>query len=166
MLFSQIGSTISDRVGRRPALIWGSASMSVVLACAMAASSQTGVDSYESLQVADNAAASKAGIAFLIMAHAVYAVSYAPLLGTYPAEVLSLQQRTTGIGLSSLVTNGSSELCAHVMDEIYKDEISKADGSLHQPVCHSDSARKGEIWWNSSMSTAQEANGPDRLVWV
>lgn len=159
MLFSQIGSTISDRVGRRPALIWGSASMSVVLACAMAASSQTGVDSYESLQVADNAAASKVGIAFLIIAHAVYAVSYAPLLGTYPAEVLSLQQRTTGIGLSSLVANGSSESCAHVMAE-----ISKADGSLYQPVCHPDSARKGEIWRNSAMILVLKANHPDWLV--
>lgn len=99
-----LGSYFSDRTGRRPALIFGSIALAATYGAAMVASSQTGVKSYVEIEPAPNPVASRAGIAFLILAQGVYGYAIATNVWTYPSEVLSTRQRSTAMSLASLTT--------------------------------------------------------------
>ena len=109
-----IGSWASDQTGRRPPLIYGSLALAVTYGAAMIASSQTGVSSFTRIETAPNQTASRAGIAFLILAQGVYGYAIATNVWTYPSEVLSTRQRSTAMSLASLMTKLSREsiLCA------------------------------------------------------
>ena len=89
-------------------LILGTLLCAATLAGAMGTSSAAKVTSGSQGETA-NAAASKAAIAFLILFGAAYAWGYTPLSPIYPSEVLSQDQRSTGMGLMVLVGNACSE---------------------------------------------------------
>ena len=108
LLGASIGTWHTEQLGRRKVLILGSFACAVALACAMACSasshgnpdgSKTGVDHV----------ASRGAIAFLIIFGAVYSWGYQPLLGLYPSEVLSMEQRSTGLGCMVLTGNLASK---------------------------------------------------------
>lgn len=61
-------------------------------------------------QVATNKPASKAAIALLILFGSAYAWVYTPLTPIYPGEVLTNDQRSTGMGVMVLVGNACGEL--------------------------------------------------------
>lgn len=108
-IFGLAGSFSSDKIGRRPALIYGSLGCCAVLVAAMAASSRTGVFTYQSGERATNFAAARAAVAFLIIFNAVNGLSYMTMLSVYPAEVLGMHHRSTGMALMTLVLNVCGE---------------------------------------------------------
>lgn len=59
--------------------------------------------------MATNHAASRASIACFVFFMIAYGISYQPLLPTYPGEVLSTDQRSTGMGLMALTLNLASK---------------------------------------------------------
>ena len=86
----------------------------VTLTCAMICSSQIDISFRDSEYVkvmSIDYAASRAGIAFLVIFGAVYAWGYQPLLGLYPSEVLSMEQRSTGLGVMVLTSNLAGKMC-------------------------------------------------------
>ena len=104
-----IGAYHTDRLGRRPVLVGGTILCAITLAGAMACSSQSGVI-IGSESPATNNDASRGAIAFLILFGAAYAWGYTPLAPIYPSEVLSTDQRSTGMGCMVLVGNACGTL--------------------------------------------------------
>ncbi|OCF44045.1 hypothetical protein I317_02153 [Kwoniella heveanensis CBS 569] len=105
-----IGTWCSDRLGRRPMLVWGTFMCAIFLSLTMACSAvslkgatTTVVDDY-------NGAASKGTMAFLILFYVAFCWTYIPLFSTYAPEVLGMEQRSTGLGLMVLCLNASSVL--------------------------------------------------------
>ncbi|WVQ80181.1 hypothetical protein IAT38_002286 [Cryptococcus sp. DSM 104549] len=106
------GTYCTDRFGRRPMLIIGTAACSATLAIAMACSAAASHGSIKVDAATTNRAASKAAIAFLILFYGAYGWGYLGLVAVYPAEVLStvlmlnmtsvLAQLTAPIGKSPL----------------------------------------------------------------
>ena len=83
-----------------------------------------------------NRPASKAAIAFLILFLAVYGWGYQPLLALYPTEVLSTEQRSTGMGLLVLSLNLAS-MSFHLF-------VYRLTGSFSEPVCYPHRPQKSE----------------------
>ncbi|KAK4684407.1 hypothetical protein P7C73_g5771, partial [Tremellales sp. Uapishka_1] len=100
------GTVQLDRLGRRKVLIIGTLLCVLTLSCAMGASAASGVD-VNAESAPSNRNASRAAIAFLILFGAVYAWGYIPLQPVYPAEVLSTEMRSAGMGCMVLVGNAS-----------------------------------------------------------
>jgi predicted MFS family arabinose efflux permease len=75
----------------------------------MVSASQTGI-ALGTTALSANPAASRAIIACFVFFMIAYGISYQPLLPTYPGEVLSTDQRSTGMGLMALVLNLASML--------------------------------------------------------
>jgi MFS family permease len=131
LLAALIGTYHTDHLGRRPVLILGTFLCALTLSAAMISSSQSGV-SISSVSSSDNVneAASKAGIAFLILFGAAYAWGYTPLTPIYPGEVLELGQRSTGMGCMVLVGNACSTFTVSVLG-------GTKEIRLFEPVCDS-----------------------------
>ncbi|KAI9637590.1 transporter-domain-containing protein [Dioszegia hungarica] len=104
VLASTTGFLILDRVGRRRLLIVGSFACSICLMGCMVSASQSGVPLGASAPSTNLAAASRASIACFVFFMVSYGISYQPLLPTYPGEVLSTDQRSTGMGLTALTS--------------------------------------------------------------
>jgi hypothetical protein len=85
-------------------LIGGSFAIALTLAGSPAAASQSGLPLGVS-GLASNPAASRASIACFVLFSVAFGFSYQPPLPTYPGEVLSTDQRSTGRGLAILVLN-------------------------------------------------------------
>ena len=109
LLASTTGSLILDRAGRRKLLILGSFACSVCLMGSMVSASQSGVPLGVSA-ASTNPSASRASIACFVFFMVSYGMSYQPLLPTYPGEVLSTDQRSTGMGLMAFTLNLFSKL--------------------------------------------------------
>lgn len=110
VLASTTGFLILDRVGRRRLLIVGSFACSICLMGCMVSASQSGVPLGASAPSTNLAAASRASIACFVFFMVSYGISYQPLLPTYPGEVLSTDQRSTGMGLTALTSQLASKL--------------------------------------------------------
>lgn len=78
---------------------------------AMVATSQSGVSSYETQerQGEANGGAIKAGMVLLVLAQGVYGLTIATAVWTYPSEILSTRQRTSAMGLATIVFKLSRE---------------------------------------------------------
>nr|XP_031864047.1 uncharacterized protein CI109_000691 [Kwoniella shandongensis]KAA5531119.1 hypothetical protein CI109_000691 [Kwoniella shandongensis] len=114
LISSLIGIFQLDRLGRRPMLIITTSLLFLTLSLAMTCTAIStngsrsigGSDGVE----AQNKSASRAAIAMLMLFNAVFSWGYTPLQATYPAEVLGMEQRSTGMGAMVLVYNLSSVL--------------------------------------------------------
>lgn len=105
-----IGTYLTDRLGRRPVLIFGTLLCALTLTGSMISSARSGVKIGAITDaVASNADASRAAIAMLILFGAAYAWAYTPLGPIYPSEVMSNEQRSTGMGCMVLAGNACSE---------------------------------------------------------
>ncbi|WWC90611.1 uncharacterized protein L201_005547 [Kwoniella dendrophila CBS 6074] len=110
LIFAIIGTYCSDRLGRRKMLIWGTLLCGIFLSLGMTCSAIS-LKGQTSISVSNyNHKAAKGTIGFLILFYATYAWSYIPLVATYPPEVLSMEQRSTGMGLMVLTLNLSSAM--------------------------------------------------------
>ncbi|CAD6573055.1 MAG: hypothetical protein TREMPRED_000717 [Tremellales sp. Tagirdzhanova-0007] len=103
LLGASIGTWHTERLGRRKVLIFGSFACAVALACAMTCSASSHGNPDGSDAGLDHVA-SRGAIAFLIVFASVYSWGYQPLLGLYPSEVLSMKQRSTGLGCMVLAS--------------------------------------------------------------
>ncbi|WWC63401.1 uncharacterized protein I303_106001 [Kwoniella dejecticola CBS 10117] len=110
LLFALLGTYCTDRLGRRPMLTFGTFLCALFLALAMACSAISLNGATTISVVIYNNAAAKGTIAFLILFYATYAWAYIPLVAVYPPEVLSMEQRSTGMGLMVLTLNLASVL--------------------------------------------------------
>ncbi|WVQ80153.1 hypothetical protein IAT38_002258 [Cryptococcus sp. DSM 104549] len=106
LVLAAFGTYQTDTLGRRKMLITGTSLCALFLSCAMICSSQAKPS--PDTNVLTDPAATKGAIAFLIIFGAAYAWSYTPLQATYPAEVLSTEMRSAGMGCMVLVLNLSS----------------------------------------------------------
>ncbi|WWC71471.1 uncharacterized protein I206_105429 [Kwoniella pini CBS 10737] len=105
-----LGTYCTDRLGRRPMLTFGTFLCALFLAFAMACSAIS-LNGRATISVQNyNDAAAKGTIAFLILFYAAYSWAYIPLVAVYPPEVLSMEQRSTGMGLMVLTLNLASVL--------------------------------------------------------
>ncbi|WWC93485.1 hypothetical protein V866_000320 [Kwoniella sp. B9012] len=110
LLFAIFGTWCTDQLGRRPMLTFGTFLCALFLALAMACSAIS-LHGNTTISVVDyDNAAAKGTIAFLILFYATYAWAYIPLVAVYPPEVLSMEQRSTGMGLMVLTLNLASVL--------------------------------------------------------
>nr|XP_018261583.1 uncharacterized protein I303_06021 [Kwoniella dejecticola CBS 10117]OBR83741.1 hypothetical protein I303_06021 [Kwoniella dejecticola CBS 10117] len=109
LLFALLGTYCTDRLGRRPMLTFGTFLCALFLALAMACSAISLNGATTISVVIYNNAAAKGTIAFLILFYATYAWAYIPLVAVYPPEVLSMEQRSTGMGLMVLTLNLACE---------------------------------------------------------
>ncbi|WWD02286.1 hypothetical protein V865_000325 [Kwoniella europaea PYCC6329] len=110
LLFAIFGTWCTDQLGRRPMLTFGTFLCALFLALAMACSAIS-LHGNTTISVLDyDNAAAKGTIAFLILFYATYAWAYIPLVAVYPPEVLSMEQRSTGMGLMVLTLNLASVL--------------------------------------------------------
>ena len=104
-----IGTYNTDSLGRRKVLVFGTLMCAVVLACAMGTSAVSNVTTNTAVSGTDasriNEPASRAAVSFLILFGAAYGWAYQPLLPIYPSEVLSMDMRSTGMGLVVLSLN-------------------------------------------------------------
>ena len=109
MVGALLGTYQNDRLGRRKVLILGTLMCSVLLACAMGSSAASNVkidiDSAQTDTSSINRPASKAAIAFLILFGGAFGWGYLPLAPIYPSEVLSMEMRSSGLGVMVLSLN-------------------------------------------------------------
>jgi sugar porter (SP) family MFS transporter len=94
------GSTLVDRVGRRPMLIW------VNLGCAVC---WVGVTAASGVQAnKHDKPSSGATIAMVFLFQVIYSIGFTPLQALYPVEVLSFEMRAKGMAFSNMfVTAGT-----------------------------------------------------------
>lgn len=100
-----IGAAFIDKIGRRPMMIYGMASCSLVWIGVLTASSQV-TDSQGNI----NPAASNATLAFIFIFGAVFSFSLTPLQALYPVEILSYEMRAKGMAFSALAVNAAGLL--------------------------------------------------------
>jgi MFS family permease len=108
-----LGTYQNDRLGRRKVLIIGTLMCAALLACAMGSSAASNVNlNSQSSEVNTsniNKPASKAAMAFLILFGGAFGWGYLPLAPIYPSEVLSMEMRSTGLGIMVLSLNLACE---------------------------------------------------------
>jgi MFS family permease len=136
LVASVVGLLILDRVGRRKLLILGSFACSICLMGSMVSASQSGIPLGISAP-STNPAASRASIACFVFFLVSYGISYQPLLPTYPGEVLSTDQRGTGMGLTALTSQVASKPRRYLLISRTKSLVY----SVHLALC--DSCRFG-----------------------
>lgn len=102
-IFAFGGSTMVDKFGRRPMLIW------VNLGCALC---WVGVVAASGIQASKHDKASSAAtVAMIYIFQVVYSVGWTPMQALYPVEVLSFEMRAKGMAFSGLFVNiGTSSI--------------------------------------------------------
>lgn len=96
-IFAFGGSTMVDKVGRRPLLIY------VNIACGLC---WIGVTASSGVQFSkQDKASSAACVALIYIFQVVYSIGWTPLQALYPVEVLSFEMRAKGMAFSGLFVN-------------------------------------------------------------
>lgn len=96
-IFAFGGSTMVDKFGRRPMLIW------VNIGCALC---WVGVVAASGIQASrHDKASSAATVAMIYIFQVVYSVGWTPMQALYPVEVLSFEMRAKGMAFSGLFVN-------------------------------------------------------------
>ncbi|WRT68505.1 uncharacterized protein IL334_005481 [Kwoniella shivajii] len=110
LVFAMFGTYCTDKIGRRPVLMYGTFLCALFLALAMICSAIT-LKGATTVSVNEyNDAAAKGTITSLILFYAVCGWAYIPMVAVYPSEVMSMEQRSTGMGLVVLALNLCSVL--------------------------------------------------------
>ncbi|KUJ19850.1 MFS sugar transporter-like protein [Mollisia scopiformis] len=97
VIFAVLGSTLVDKVGRRPLLIWVNVGCAV---CWIGVSTASGIQASRG-----DKASSAATVAMIYIFQVVYSVGWTPLQALYPVEVLSFEMRAKGMAFSGLFVN-------------------------------------------------------------
>lgn len=96
-IFAFGGSSMVDRFGRRPMLIW------VNIGCALC---WVGVVAASGIQASKHDKASSAAtVAMIYIFQVVYSIGWTPMQALYPVEVLSFEMRAKGMAFSGLFVN-------------------------------------------------------------
>ncbi|KAE8446139.1 hypothetical protein EG329_012510 [Mollisiaceae sp. DMI_Dod_QoI] len=96
-VFAFLGSTLVDRVGRRPLLIWVNVGCAL---CWIGVSTASGIQAHKG-----DKASSAATVAMIYIFQVVYSIGWTPLQALYPVEVLSFEMRAKGMAFSGLFVN-------------------------------------------------------------
>lgn len=111
-IFAFLGSTMVDKVGRRPLLIW------VNVGCALC---WIGVSTASGIQASrGDKASSAATVAMIYIFQVIYSIGWTPMQALYPVEVLSFEMRAKGMAFSGLFVNiGTSRVPPEYVKNIY-----------------------------------------------
>ncbi|KAK7062039.1 lactose permease [Favolaschia claudopus] len=90
-----IGTSLTDKVGRRKMWFWGTLASSCTLMVVTGCTAKWGKEG-------SNPAGANAAIAFIFLFGFVYSLAYTPLQALYPAEVLDYNTRAKGMAMYAL----------------------------------------------------------------
>jgi len=96
-----IGTSLTDKVGRRKMWFWGTLAVAGTLAVVTGCTAKWG-------KAGSNPAGANAAIAFIFLFGFVYSLAYTPLQALYPAEVLDYNTRAKGMALYALFVSCAS----------------------------------------------------------
>ncbi|KAI4520376.1 general substrate transporter [Schizophyllum commune] len=96
-----IGTSLTDKVGRRRMWFWGTLGSAAMLAIATACTAEFG-------ETGSSKSGSNSAIAFIFLFGFVYSLTYTPLQALYPAEVLHYNTRAKGMACYSLAVSCAS----------------------------------------------------------
>ncbi|KAJ2927900.1 hypothetical protein H1R20_g9211, partial [Candolleomyces eurysporus] len=96
-----IGTSLTDRVGRRKMWFWGTLACSGTLAIVTGCTAKWG-------STGANPAGANAAIAFIFIFGFVYSIAYTPLQALYPAECLHYNTRAKGMATYALAVSCAS----------------------------------------------------------
>lgn len=96
-----IGTSLTDKVGRRKMWFWGTMASAGALAVVTGCTAKWG-------EVGSNPNGANAAIAFIFLFGFVYSLAYTPLQALYPAEVLDYNTRAKGMAMYSLAVSSAS----------------------------------------------------------
>ncbi|KAL1761513.1 hypothetical protein FB107DRAFT_254962 [Schizophyllum commune] len=91
-----IGTSLTDKVGRRRMWFWGTLGSAAMLAIATACTAEFG-------ETGSSKSGSNSAIAFIFLFGFVYSLTYTPLQALYPAEVLHYNTRAKGMAWCRLI---------------------------------------------------------------
>lgn len=97
IVFAFIGSSLVDRVGRRPLLLWVNMGCAI---CWVGVSAASGIQAQKG-----DKASSAATVAMVYIFQVIYSTGWTPLQALYPVEVLSFEMRAKGMAFSGLFVN-------------------------------------------------------------
>ncbi|KAF8663434.1 hypothetical protein AX16_001004 [Volvariella volvacea WC 439] len=96
-----IGTSLSDRVGRRVMWFWGTLGCAGMLAVVTGCTAKWGTSDA-------NPAGARAAIAFIFLFGFVYSLTYTPLQAIYPTECLDYNTRAKGMAIYALAVSCAS----------------------------------------------------------
>ncbi|KAF9455932.1 general substrate transporter [Collybia nuda] len=96
-----IGTSLTDKVGRRTMWFWGTLACSGMLAVVTGCTAKWGADGA-------NPKGSNAAIAFIFLFGFVYSLTYTPLQALYPAECLNYNTRAKGMAVYAFAVSCAS----------------------------------------------------------
>lgn len=96
-----IGTSLTDKVGRRTMWFWGTLGCAGMLAIVTACTAKWGSSGA-------NPQGANAGIAFIFLFGFVYSLTYTPLQALYPAECLDYNTRAKGMAFYALAVSCAS----------------------------------------------------------
>ncbi|KAJ7228311.1 general substrate transporter [Mycena pura] len=96
-----IGTTLTDKVGRRKMWFWGTLASAATLVIVTGCTAKWG-------KSGSNPAGANSAIAFIFLFGFVYSLAYTPLQALYPAEVLDYNTRAKGMAVYALCVSAAS----------------------------------------------------------
>ncbi|KAG6885607.1 hypothetical protein C0993_012354 [Termitomyces sp. T159_Od127] len=96
-----IGTSLTDKVGRRTMWFWGTLACSVMLAIVTGCTAEFG-------RTGANITGANTAIAFIFLFGFVFSMTYTPLQAVYPAECLEYNTRAKGMALNAFVVSCAS----------------------------------------------------------
>ncbi|KAJ7129330.1 general substrate transporter [Mycena epipterygia] len=96
-----IGTSLTDKVGRRKMWFWGTLASAGALAVVTGCTAKWGAEG-------SNPSGARSAIAFIFIFGFVYSLAYTPLQALYPTEVLDYNTRAKGMAMYALCVSAAS----------------------------------------------------------
>lgn len=105
-VFALAGSSVVDKFGRRPLLLFANIGCSLIWVGMTVTTSQFA-------QNGGNPRAAQAALAMIYLFGIVYSIGFTPLQALYPVEVLSFEMRGKGMGFSNFAVQAGTSSYSH-----------------------------------------------------
>lgn len=103
--FAILGSTLVDRVGRRPLLLFSNAACCLTWICVTVTSSEFAKHGGTADDPGTSPQSGTACLVFIFIFGALFSIGFTPLQALYPVEVLSFEQRAKGMAFQTFSMN-------------------------------------------------------------
>lgn len=103
--FAILGSTLVDRVGRRPLLLFSNAACCITWICVTVTSSIFAQHGGTADEPGTSPQAGTACLVFIFIFGALFSIGFTPLQALYPVEVLSFEMRAKGMAFQTFSMN-------------------------------------------------------------